>query len=120
VVVLSGVVPLNFQMDVHANFSHIKLLSLEASLLSPPAFHVILSIAASDIAARHGRHDSKEAIMHRGIAISGVSKALTKRDGGAKMMDESIAAVVLLAGNEVSQCCHEDGIFANTLGIALI
>lgn len=40
--------------------------------------------------------------MHRGMAISGVSKALVGLDGGAKMRDESITAVALLAGNEVS------------------
>lgn len=94
--------PLSFQLDARANFSHVKLLSFQASLNSPPAFHVILSAAASDIAVLHGNKDSKEAIMHRGMAISGVSKALVGLDGGAKMRDESITAVALLAGNEVS------------------
>jgi hypothetical protein len=95
------VAPLSYQLDTRANFSHVKLLSFQASLSSPAAFHVILSAAASDIAALHGKQDSKEAIVHRGMAISGVSNALVKRDAGNKLGDESITGVALLAGNEV-------------------
>lgn len=98
---LSGVAPLSFQLDARANFRHIKLLSFEASLTSPPAFHVILSAAASDLAVLHGKDDSKEAILHRGMAMSSVSKELARRDGGLKMRDQSITAVALFAGNEL-------------------
>jgi hypothetical protein len=101
--VLSGVAPVSFQQDARANFSHVKILSFEAALSSTPALHVILSAAASDIAVLHGRKDSKEAIMHRGIALSGVSKALTKREERSKVPDECLSAVALLAGHEVSR-----------------
>lgn len=40
--------------------------------------------------------------MYRGMAMRGVSNALIKQDGGLKLRDESITAVALLAGNEVS------------------
>ena len=100
-------------MDARANFRHVKLLSFEASLTSPPAFHVILSAAASDIAVLHGKDDSKEAILHRGMAMSSVGKELARRNGGLKMRDESITAVALLAGNEVSTHCMRRRIVAN-------
>jgi hypothetical protein len=99
-----------WKLDARANFNHVKFLTFEVCLTSPPAFHVLLSTAASDIAALHGRHDSKEAIMHIGMAISGVGKALVKQGGGVKMRDENITAVGMLAGNGVSRRVDEDRI----------
>ena len=104
--VLSRVAPVSFQQNARTNFTHVKLLSFEAALSSTPALHVILSAAANDIAVLHGRQDSREAIVHRGIAMSGVSKALTKREERSKVPDESIPAVALLAGHEVSRCFY--------------
>ena len=99
-VVLSGVAPLSFQQDARANFSHVTLLSFEASVRSPPALHIIISAAASDIAALHGKQDSRDAIVHRGIALSGVRK-LMKQSKNTKIKDDIITAVTFLAGNEV-------------------
>ena len=65
--------------------------------------HVILSGAASDLAALYGKRDSKEFIIHRGMALAGVSKALVNRGAGRKLLDENlVAAVALFAGNAAS------------------
>lgn len=51
--------------------------------------------------------------MHRGMALSGVNQALVMRDAGHEMKDESITAVALLAGNEVSKCLSDGGSAVN-------
>ena len=46
--------------------------------------------------------------------MSSVSKELVRRDGGLKVRDESITAVALLAGNEVSIHFMRQRLVANT------
>lgn len=98
-IVLSGVAPTTYKQDARANFQPVKTLSFEVALSAPPAFHVILSAAATDIATLHGRSDSRESIMHRGKALALVSKGLSKT--GQMPGDDVLAAVALFTGNEV-------------------
>lgn len=62
---------------------------------------MILSVSASDIAALRLQGDSKEAMIHRGLALSGLRLALAEQEKGRQEMDKCIAAVTLLIGNEV-------------------
>jgi hypothetical protein len=78
----------------------VKAISFEVALSAPPAFHVILSAAAQDIATLHGRSDSRESIMHRGKALALVAKGLSRT--GQMPGDDTLAAVALFTGNEVS------------------
>jgi hypothetical protein len=88
-----------FRADNRANFQPVKALSFEVALSAPPAFHVILSAAANDIATLHGREGSREAIMHRGKALALVSKGLAKT--GQRPGDDVLTGVALFTGNEV-------------------
>jgi hypothetical protein len=97
--VLSGVAPVSFRQDRRADFQPVKELSFHVSLSDPSAFHVVLGTAANDIAALHGREDSPEAIMHKGLALGMVNKRLLQ--DGSDTSDASIAAVALLTGGEV-------------------
>ena len=90
---------MSFRQDNRADFQPVKELTFNVSLCDSSAFHVILATAANDIAALHGRKDSPEAIMHRGLALGLVNQRLLKH--GSDTSDASIAAVALLTGSEV-------------------
>jgi hypothetical protein len=92
---------LTFSWILHASFSTIKRLSLEVSITSALAFHVILSVSAGDIVALRPQRDSKEAMIHRGLALSGLRLAFAEREKGRQEMDKCIAAATLLIGSEV-------------------
>lgn len=81
-----------------------KTLSFEVALSAPPAFHVILSAAAHDIARLHGKPESRESIMHRGKALALVNKCLSK--SGQMPGDDTLSAVALFTGIEVSFHCY--------------
>ena len=113
--VLSGVVPKSFQLDTRASFQPIKALSFEVAHNSAPAFHIILSAAANDIANLQGRKISNEAVQHKGLALQCVNKAIIKQE--ERISDDSIAGVALLAGNEVR---HPLGSLELTLELMII
>lgn len=92
--------PATYKQDSRANFGPVKALSFEVALSAPPAFHVILSAAAYDIAKLNGKPESRESIMHRGKALALVSKGLSKN--GQIPGDDTLAAVALFTGIEVS------------------
>jgi hypothetical protein len=98
--VVFGVAPVSYNLDSNSDFNPVKALSFKVALADASAFHVLLSAGANDIAALHGRQDSEDAIKHRGISISLVNKRLSMGDAS----DRALAAVTLLAGNEVSNC----------------
>lgn len=97
---------MTFRADNRANFQPVKALAFEVALSAPPAFHVILSAAANDIATLHGRDDSREAIMHRGKALALVSKGLAKT--GQPPGDDVLTGVALFTGNEVHPYANQN------------
>jgi hypothetical protein len=62
-----------------------------------PAFHMLLSTAAVDISTKQGKEASEESIKHQAITIRVVNENLLRMD----CSDSNLAAVALLAGNEV-------------------
>lgn len=70
-------------------------------------------MAAADIDALHGREISREALIHHGIALRGVNKALVDQHKVPEMIDECIVAVTLLAAQGVSQRSTDKHLGAN-------
>lgn len=98
----SGLEPVAYLHDAHADFATVKRLVFNIGLISPPAFHVILAASASDIAVLHGREDSEDSIAHRGHALGLVKRNLWARKPEQLPSDDSLGGIALLAGNEVS------------------
>lgn len=94
---------MSYTFDERADFQPVKISGFNIALMDPAAFHVLLAVGASDITALHGEEnasDCEDAIKHRSTAITMVNKRLSQ--GVADHSDKNLAAVVLLAGYEVS------------------
>lgn len=94
---------MSYTFDERADFQPVKIAGFNIALMDPAAFHVILAVGASDITALHGGEnasDCEDAVKHRSTAITMVNKRLSQ--GVADHSDKNLAAVVLLAGYEVS------------------
>jgi hypothetical protein len=98
-IVCSGVAPKAFLLDPRASFRSVSLLCFQVAQLDPAAFHVILGAAASDIARLHKRSNSVQSITHLGYALSFVKTRLAHPNDLPS--DGTLAAVAMLAGNEV-------------------
>jgi hypothetical protein len=79
---------------------HIRATAFHIALSDPAPFHVVLAIAAKDLAILRGQEDSPEEILHRGLALRSVNQHL--RRWGSDGSFSGIAGVILLAGREVN------------------
>jgi hypothetical protein len=91
--------PLIFQEDKRSDFSAIRTLKFNTGYAEPASFHVLLCVAANDIALRNGTLDSNDAIKHRTAALSLVKKDVSGWKPNSS--DGFIGAVILLAGYRV-------------------
>jgi hypothetical protein len=64
-------------------------------------FHLILSSAATDLAAKSGRAYSEDAIKHRSTALNLLRKKVLDWKPNTMPSDELLATIMRLAGDEV-------------------
>jgi hypothetical protein len=65
------------------------------------SFHLILSSAATDLAAKSGRAYSEDAIKHRSTALNLLRKKVLGWKANTIPSDELLATIMRLAGDEV-------------------
>lgn len=94
-----GYTPFLYQRDKRSDFSATKMLMFNTGSSEPASFHVLLCVAANDLAMKNGILDSDDVIRHHTAALS-----LVKSDIAFWKLNPSdgfIAAVTLLAGYAV-------------------
>jgi hypothetical protein len=75
------------------------MLMFKTGYAEAASFHVLLCVAANDIALRNGTCDSNDAITHHTAALRLIKKDVSSRK--SNLSDGFMAAVTLLAGYEV-------------------
>ena len=91
--------PLVYQVDKRSDFSATRTLMFNTGSSEPAPFHVLLCVAANDLAMKNGTLDSDDVIKHHTAALD-----LVKKDVVFSKLNPSdglIAGVILFAGYEV-------------------
>jgi hypothetical protein len=94
-----GYIPVVYQEDKRSDFSATRTLMFNTGSTEPASFHLLLCVAANDLAVKNRALDSGDVIRHHMAALS-----LIKGDVAFSKLNPSdgfLAAVILLAGHEV-------------------